>query len=250
MSDTNTPKHLKVVQSGFENYNGPIGAYEFVDGISVDAIPRVDRDRLCAAFACVEFQENGKEVEAGVAARLVGDARNLRDVPFTPLERQTAAEKKAERLRDIKKFNEGKDRPIMTAVEIEALFQSTGISGLRELGGKWNVKNKSAVVLMQMILDAQKEYQAGAAGRLARQLAAIEAESEESAEPVTDAPDAPAKAKPKAKRKTKAKTKPVAKAVAPVEPIVPVVPELTDEEKVAAAAISGDLSSALNNEGE
>ena len=33
-------KYLKLVQTGYETYTGPIGAYEFINGISTVMIPR------------------------------------------------------------------------------------------------------------------------------------------------------------------------------------------------------------------
>lgn len=173
MSDSMKPKFMKFTTVGYENYSGPIGQYEFIDGISVDMIPRVDRDRLATAFNFVEIAENGNETEAGIAARMASEERKIEAEVFVPSERQTEEEKISEQIAIIESDAAAKRRPILTKEELETVFTEGGIAALREVGDAWKVKNRSPVVLMQMILDQQALYLETDAGKLQQKLAEV-----------------------------------------------------------------------------
>lgn len=149
-------KFLKFVQAGFETYTGPIGAYEFVDGVSTVPIVRHDRDRLSVAFQFVEFEhEGGEEIIAGVAQRLVSQAGVLAEENPETM-RQTDEEKDLEQLQIIRE-SDGV-RHVYTAAELEQIADKKGISGLREIAAPWNVKHRSIPNLIELICDAQNLY--------------------------------------------------------------------------------------------
>jgi hypothetical protein len=170
-------KHIKIMQKGFAGYNGQIGQYSFVDGVSTEAMPMAERDRMAAVFQFVELEEDGTETPCGAAHRLVRDSA-LRAPVAEPLARMTEAEKTAEEVEAVVAAHDAKDRPTHSLEELEAILKEGGVSGLREVGELWNVKNRSAVVLIQMILDAQAAYKAGAAARLAERVEALTAAGE------------------------------------------------------------------------
>ena len=149
-------KHLKFTQSGFETYTGPIGMYEFVDGVSTEAITRADRDRLATAFQFAEVDGDGGEHEAGVAARLVADSATR--MPTTNLERQTDEDKEAEGRR-AQLMAAKPEVELMTRAQLEELARKHGIKGLRsEVADKWGVRNRSIPLLIDEILVAQNNW--------------------------------------------------------------------------------------------
>lgn len=150
-------KYLRLVQSGYENYTGPIGSYEFVDGVSVDMIPRNDRDRLATAFQFVEFEsEDDEPIPAGVAYRLIAMS-GVRASDPEPLERQTVEEK----VEEIAKAADMAEptRTIYERKALEAIADKRGIGGLREIGDVWGVKSRQILALIDMILSKQSEWQ-------------------------------------------------------------------------------------------
>lgn len=149
-------KHLKIVSKGFETYTGNLGGIDFVDGMSAHPVPRVFANRLTAAMQMVEVDENGVEIEAGVAARLITEAAARAPV-IEPLQRQTEEEKIAENV-DVASQATVSDVTFHTREELEAILEKDGIKGLRAVAEPWKVKDRSAVKLMEMILEAQARY--------------------------------------------------------------------------------------------
>lgn len=149
-------KFLRLVQSGYENYTGPIGPYEFEDGVSVHQIPRVDRDRLATAFEFVEYEAEGDEhVPAGVAYRLIA-LSGVRAQVNEPLQRQTEEEKAVEQT--VVESSKDQDHTIYTRAELERIADKRGIGGLREIGDKWDVKSREIMKLIGMIIQAQDTW--------------------------------------------------------------------------------------------
>lgn len=223
-------KYLRLVQSGYENYTGPIGSYEFVDGVSVDMIPRNDRDRLATAFQFVEFEsEDDEPVPAGVAYRLVAMS-GVRASDPEPLERQTVEEK----VEEVAKAADMAEptRTIYERKNLEAIADKRGIGGLREIGDGWGVKSRQIIALIEMILSKQDEWQK------LQEKKRIERRENEA---VFDAEVSDA-----------------AKAEVPVpapEPEQTQEPEKTDTDdasgvssETANAAMTGDMSASLNGE--
>lgn len=46
---------LRLIHPGWEHFTGPLHTVEFVDGVSVDPVPQVQRDHLSASFDMVEY---------------------------------------------------------------------------------------------------------------------------------------------------------------------------------------------------
>lgn len=147
---------LKITQKGFENYSGPIGVYMFENGVSIEPIPANERDRLSASIECVEVDQSGKEVTAGIAHRLVADAK-MRAPVEKPMLRQSVSEKVEEQVSDAEKIM-GNVKPIYSPEELDKIIEDGGIKELRGVAKEWNCKSKSIPALRQMILDAQEEY--------------------------------------------------------------------------------------------
>lgn len=147
-------KHLRLTQEGYENHTGPIGRYEFVDGISTEAVPENERRRLASAYQMNEINEDGSEEPASIAARMTLNRSATID-PIPEAERQTEEERVAEGA--AAKWLSVPAVSTMTMPEIQAVLEKKGGMALRDLGNTWNVKNRSFVVLMQMINDRMEE---------------------------------------------------------------------------------------------
>lgn len=165
-------KFLKIVQKGFENYNGPLSVYEFVNGVSIEAIPSYDRDRIAATMACVEVSENGKEFPAGIAERLVKDSANRAPMK-EKFEIQSVDDKIAEERNAAEKVLE-QTKTIYTEEELDKIIEEGGIADLRRVAEIWNVKNRSIPTLRQMILDEQDAYMVAHGLKVEANKAAVE----------------------------------------------------------------------------
>jgi hypothetical protein len=208
-------KHLKITQKGFESYNGPLSVYEFKDGVSVEPIPRHDRDRIAATMSCIEIAENGKEVTAGVAERLVVDAADRAPKP-EKLKVQSVDDKVLEE-KSRAEATVGDVKNVYTEAELDTIIEDGGIAALREVANIWGAKNRSIPTLRQMVLDLQEEYVAKEGARVGKAKAAVEKIVRDTAE----ANDADEK----------------------------IVEQEVEDDEVLAAAASGDMAAALNDEG-
>lgn len=150
-----TSKRLKIVQKGYDGYSGPIGAYEFEDGISLEMIPLNQRDMLSAAFQMVEIDEDGGEQDASVAARMLRDRENAIEATDS-LDRQTDDEKLEENVRAV--IGGEKIPALYTEKALEGLASAKGIAGVRIVAEVWDVRSKAIPTLIQMILRAQSSY--------------------------------------------------------------------------------------------
>ena len=235
-------KQMRLIQSGYEKYTGPIGAYEFVDGLSVELIPENARDRLATAFQFVEIDEDGEEQLAGSPAKILRDKMATIE-PSQPLPRQTEEEKRIEDvsrlLGDMRVF------PLRSKKNLEMIADEMGIAGVRLAADPWNVRSKSIPDLINLILEVQASYAAVKIDELvskgANEIAARELfqERDDLPKPMTAAEEKAAEQAATVNLSMKAPTKaPVAEPTP--EPVAP-----APVEDVVAQAVSGDLAAAL-----
>lgn len=245
--DVENRKKLKIVSAGYEGYNGPIGAYEFVDGVSVEEITEPNRRRLAAAFEMVEIDSEGVEEHASPAARLISLRENVAPV-IDESGRQTPEDRLTElAVGDLLKRPV---RPTMTHDEIAQVLEKKGGQALRELGNEWGVKHRSFVVLMQMIADVMED------DRKDRAAAFAKLSAEDLASLVELRPDLVIDVMPELVPAKAETTDPAPEDAPADEPGAPDEGEAKPEDATAAddagvsqAARSGDLSAALNQEG-
>jgi hypothetical protein len=152
MSFTN-PRHLKLTQA-YSTYTGQFGRYMFEDGLSVEPIPMNERDRIACAIPSLEVCEDGTEIEAGPVARMVS-LRNT-SFPDEKLTRMTEEDKEKEDINVV--LASFKLKPLLKREDLEKIADKEGISGVRKVAAVWDVKSKSIVDLMAMIIDAQDAY--------------------------------------------------------------------------------------------
>lgn len=150
-------KHLKIVAKGFEGYNGLLGQDRFVDGVSVEPLPRNVRDRLSATMQMIEIDAEGEEQAAGVAHRLVSDSE-MRAPVLEESPRMTESEKIEEMRQRILRGEKIPVSRFYTLGELEAVADKSGIKGLRVIADPWGLKSKRIVDLIRAILTAQDNY--------------------------------------------------------------------------------------------
>lgn len=229
-------KRLRLTQKGYENYSGPIGAYEFVDGVSEELIPLNARNRLAAAFQMVEIEEDGTAHDASVAARMLRD-RELQASLAEPLARMSEADKAAENISSL--LGAEALKPLYSRAALEAVAEEAGIAGVRVIAEAWDVRSKSIPDLIQMIEKAQADYRTD-------RIEALTAKGADRAE--VEALFVLRDEKPgvEVKPRKAADSAPVAEPA--VEPAAEPVADPALPDAVIEAAVSGDLAAALNAE--
>lgn len=229
-------KKLKVANPMWAGYTGTFGPHAFVDGVSVDYLPRNIRDRLAASMSFVEINEDGSEEPAGSVHRLVRDAA-ARLEPREPMVRQTDEERKAE-LVQIALQSTTAAPNLHSRAELEAIAEKGGIRALREVASKWGAKHRSIPVLIEAVLVEQEKFTANRNKRIA-DAAVAELEAKGIVAVQDDAPVSAIGIDDE-----------IPTTEAPLDP--PDDEDLTDEETKAiqAAAASGNLAAALSSESE
>lgn len=168
-------KKLRLVQQGYENFTGQFGRHEFVDGVSVDLLGRVERDRIAASIQCTEIAESGEEIDAGPAARILTTGNiAVEVVPEQAV--MSEDELKVMRLKELIAIVTAKqgDRVLHTKESLMKIADKGGIEELRKLAEPFKVRSKSIVGLIDAILDAQDRVTADIARMEARARAEIE----------------------------------------------------------------------------
>lgn len=149
-------KKLRVASPHMRNYTGVLGAVKFVNGESVEWLPRHVRDRMAAAMPFDEIDENGVVMPAGSVHRMIREAASRAENINPTRPRQTEAEKIAELERA--KLDAQKIPELETRESLEAIADREGITGVRRVAARWGVKHRSIAVLIEMILEAQEAY--------------------------------------------------------------------------------------------
>jgi hypothetical protein len=218
-------------------------------------IPRVDRDRLAAAFQFVEYVEEGvDEIPAGVAERLVANA-SIRASDEGPSQRMTEEEKAAEDA--MATLTKDDNRVIYSLEDLQKIADKKGINGLREVAAPWEVKHRGVKELIGLIVQAQENWLAARQAEFERRglvrtefeqsLVPQPAEVEKPADAPVNAPaeDAPADHTPP----------PAAEESEDDEieedPVEIPSPDAEEDEPATSpedAAETGDLAAALNQE--
>lgn len=210
-------RHLKLIQRNYVGYTGQVGRWSFVDGVSVEPIPPVERIRIAANFQVVELDEDGNVIGSPSPAHTVVANHRTRLQLREPLARQTEDEKKDENVRVVMGSEER--RVVLSREALENVASESGIAGLREIAAPWNVRSKSIPVLMQMIIDAQDAYVAAKRESLIKKGVPVE-EIERLLAPVAEVPKLKSRTyvDPKvAEALTAAKTGDLAAAISVVE---------------------------------
>jgi hypothetical protein len=137
------PRKLKIVEPGLERYTGPIGSYNFVDGLSEHPVGYMEAQRIGAAMRVEDADEEGFQVSP--AANMY----RVRDVPADDPE-VLAFGKTVEVDGKAVAINER-----FTREQLEGIADKKGLAGLREIATRWSASARSINDMIDRIIEAQ-----------------------------------------------------------------------------------------------
>jgi hypothetical protein len=147
---------IRITAPGWETYTGNFGGVDFSNGLSNDILSRKQIDFLCGLVACDLTDEEGNAIaQGGIAARLVGGV-NVGEAP-TSLRKATQDEIDADRRDRLADAGRAPTK-IYTKDELTTIAQKEGINGLRAIGDKWSVRDRSINKLILLIVQAQAAF--------------------------------------------------------------------------------------------
>ena len=135
---------VKLLESTFKGYTGLLCGVQFEDGVSVEELPFVDQQRICASMRAETIE--GRNVSAS------GQFSERHNVS---LEDVLANEPKAPDVATMQRGVVEPEVPKFTREELESLADEQGISGLRVVGNRLGVKAKGIVEMIDGIMKAQ-----------------------------------------------------------------------------------------------
>lgn len=150
---------LKIVEPGWEGFNGTLGVVQFADGVSVGDVSRVEVNIISGNIRVVDFEDDSS----------VGALELDADVQNKPCFSQN--------LQTLEEILAGAPAPVAAApvavvektekqytqAELEKIADKSGIAGLREIGDEFGVKGTSISGLIEAILGKQAPQEPNAA---------------------------------------------------------------------------------------
>jgi len=143
MTDTYSPRRLRIMQPGMEGYNGPFGLVDFTDGVSDFPVGWQEAARLGALVTIEDYAEPNFQVSP--AAEMM---RNLDRTAEDPLVKRLQAGEhvNAEGAAVIERH---------TAESLEEIADKQGLSGVREIARRWSRTGRSIKECIDAVLEAQ-----------------------------------------------------------------------------------------------
>ncbi|ELD1608233.1 hypothetical protein HVX40_24300 (plasmid) [Escherichia coli] len=141
------PAKIRLLEQQFLSYTGILCGVQFCDGVSLNELPFVDQQRICASMRAKTLEGVNVSPSAAYSNRntLVADEIVEPTAPaIVPMKRGTEEEKVI-------------PKPVQhfTREELETIADSEGIAGLRVIGNQFGVKAKDIVKMIESILKAQ-----------------------------------------------------------------------------------------------
>lgn len=147
--------HIKLIQSGFENYTGHLAGYEFIDGVSEDNLPKRHADRISAVMRVEAIDDENYKGPTGDMI----DKSTPAPVQ-EPSPRQTDEDKEKEKEQDAEKTPKIENPPfgkVYTLEELNEIADEKGMKGLREIADPAGVKNTSIAGLIREMMEFQEQ---------------------------------------------------------------------------------------------
>lgn len=126
---------VKITEPGWAGFTGQFGQYEFVDGVSVDDIGRADAAYLSGLIS-IEDAASGKN--PSISQRIIDTYMLPASGPQTPVAPTQAA-----------------STATYTKESLEAIADTSGIKGIREVADPLGIKGNSIAELIGKVLSAQ-----------------------------------------------------------------------------------------------
>lgn len=152
---------IKIVSGIFASYTGPLGAgFEFVDGVSVEALPTLAAQAIAAEGDAYVVDEQGEFVlQDGHTLRVTPGAMPYPDTvteSFYRPETQGVVDESEDHT-EVEPPQDAVAAPeesasTYTREDLELIADKTGLRGLREIGDKIDVRGKSIPELIERIL--------------------------------------------------------------------------------------------------
>ena len=115
---------VKLLESTFKGYTGLLCGVRFEDGVSVEELPFVDQQRICASMRAETI--DGRNVSAAGAY-----------TERYSVTSDTITEAAAEPVQNLERGTVEPGTQIYTREELEAVADSEGIAGLRVIGERF-----------------------------------------------------------------------------------------------------------------
>lgn len=131
---------LKIVDTGYEHFNGYFGMIEFKNGVSVRDVSPIESN-LVSAIVRTHWIDDGNDV---------GRAE-YRTTSFNPSATVEPSRSVPEQAPEAPKQKELK----YSREDLEAIADTKGLNGLREIGAEYGVKSTSIAKLIDAIIEAQ-----------------------------------------------------------------------------------------------
>ena len=131
-------KTVKIVEQGWDKFNGNLGGVDFIDGVSERPLNDIEINRLSAGLR-IEDVDSGNQL--GVGANLV-EARFTASVESSSLNTQDSEPEQV-----------AKKQSLYTREQLEQIADKGGIVELRKIADSLGVKGKSIQTLIEAILQ-------------------------------------------------------------------------------------------------
>jgi hypothetical protein len=168
---------IKLIGKGYDKFNGPLGVFEFLDGVSVEDLSKRDADRIGSLVPTVNY-ESGEEVNAGksfdeatnsMTVDSVMEASNLQKTTLATStsedeptkdedsENESTEDEDSESEDEDEDLEDGAVAVFYTEAELGEIADTEGMDGLRDIAENIGVKGTSFTSIISKILSKQVE---------------------------------------------------------------------------------------------
>lgn len=146
---------VKIVEKGFEGYNGIIEGVQFTNGVSQEPLSQFSAERV-GAFMKIVNADNPDE-PLGLGYRMA-NARNQGQAPREPLQKveRTKTGKKKEPVKKADKVVSYE----FTKADLEAVADKEGITGLRKVAEQYDVRGRSIAEIIDSLMALKANAEA------------------------------------------------------------------------------------------
>lgn len=139
-------QRLKIVEKGWETFSDYFGGYKFTNGLSDEAVPTADAQRLGSWIRMVGVDDESQVGEGVVQVALTETKADVVVAAADKEPETVSVEQAAEAAVEVTKY---------TREELEALADQGGIAALRQIGDKIGVKGRGIPELIREIIQKQ-----------------------------------------------------------------------------------------------
>lgn len=130
---------VRLTQSGFKTYTGQMGVVFFENGLSTDDVSTKDAVRMAAVMNC-EWEDGSSLSPSQLILDSKHNAAPVARNPVSVVAQAAPADVKVEVVAEAAPVDV---KALYTQAELEAIADSKGIAGLREVAAKHDIKGRS-----------------------------------------------------------------------------------------------------------